>query len=249
MMRVGLVLFVLITRAAAGTGECRAPDGQDGLPGAKGARGRNGRPGENGDTGDPGIPSGIVGEPGMKGLQGNPGQPGIHGPRGYVGPTGPRGEPGPPGSKGQKGQSGQGGGRAGKERPAFSAVKNTSSDPAPEKPMTFNKFITNEGGCFNIASGIFLTYKPGWYYFTYNIASDGKLCINIMKNNRKEAGFCDARGSGSSWPKYQMNSGGTVLRLSKGDQVWLQTTQGNNKVFGSDDISSVFSGFLLFPAE
>ncbi|XP_041062714.1 complement C1q subcomponent subunit A-like isoform X2 [Carcharodon carcharias] len=249
MMHVGLVLFALITRAAAGTSPCQAPNGQDGLPGAPGAPGRDGRPGEDGDTGDPGMHTGILGEPGVKGQRGNPGPPGTPGLRGYVGPTGPIGEAGLAGAKGQKGQSGQGGGLQGKERPAFSVVKVTTNDPVPGRPVMFDRAITNEGECFKMALGKFLSCKAGWYYFTYNMISEGKLCINIMKNNRKEAGFCDTHGSKNNWQKYQMNSGGTVLRLNKRDEVWLQTTQHHSDVFGSDDLNSVFSGFLLFPAE
>ncbi|XP_067826795.1 complement C1q subcomponent subunit A-like [Heptranchias perlo] len=249
MKHVGLVLLVLITRVAPGTGVCRAPNGHDGLPGQQGSPGRDGRPGEKGDTGDPGLFSGIVGEKGKMGPRGDPGLPGTHGFRGYVGPTGLSGEPGLPGQRGQKGRSGQGGGLVGKERPAFSVVKTTSNDPAPGKPVTFDKHITNEGNCFETRSGIFHSCKNGWYYFTYNIVSEGNLCINIMKNTRKEVGFCDSGGSRNNWYKYQMNSGGTVLRLKKGDTVWLQTTEGNNNIFGSEDLNSVFSGFLLFPAE
>uniref|UniRef100_UPI00398E5226 complement C1q subcomponent subunit A-like n=1 Tax=Pristiophorus japonicus TaxID=55135 RepID=UPI00398E5226 len=249
MKRVELVLLALISRAAAGTGVCRGPDGHDGTPGMQGAPGRDGRPGENGDTGDAGMLSGVVGEQGKMGPQGDPGQPGSHGSRGFVGPSGSDGEPGPPGPRGQKGESGEGGGLAGKERPAFSVVKITTTDPRPEDPIIFDKFITNEGDCFNIRNGIFYTCKPGWYYFTYNIVSEGGLCINIMKNDRKEAGFCDVAGRQSNWLQYQMNSGGTVLQLRMNDRVWLETTPGNNQIFGSEDINSVFSGFLIFPAE
>ncbi|XP_072442928.1 complement C1q subcomponent subunit A-like [Chiloscyllium punctatum] len=247
MIREGLLLFVLITRAAAGTGGCRAPDGKNGLPGAPGQPGRNGRPGQDGDTGEPGIYTGIRGEPGVKGQRGNPGHPGKNGPKGYVGPAGPRGSPGTPGLKGQKGESGQGGGLQGTERPAFSVIKNTTNDPFPERPIMFDKVITNEGECFRVDLGKFHCCKGGWYFFTYNMVSEGKLCVNIMKNSRKTVGICDTHGSKNNWQQNQMNSGGTVLKLRKGDEVWLQTTPGYNNVFGSDEVNSVFSGFLLFP--
>ncbi|XP_078095323.1 complement C1q subcomponent subunit A-like isoform X2 [Mustelus asterias] len=249
MMHMGLVLFLLITRAAAGTGVCRAPNGQDGLPGAPGAPGRNGRPGENGDTGDPGMHTGTFDTAGTKGHQGDPGPPGTPGPRGYVGPAGQRGHTGSAGPKGQKGQSGQGGGLQGRERPAFSVVKVTTADPVPGKPVIFDRAITNEGNCFNTGDGKFETYKAGWYFFTYNMVSEGKLCVSIMKNGQKAAGFCDTHGSKDTWHKYQVNSGGTVLQLNKNDKVWLETKLGHSNVFGSEDLNSVFSGFLLFPAE
>ncbi|XP_048417810.2 complement C1q subcomponent subunit A-like isoform X2 [Stegostoma tigrinum] len=247
MIREGLLLFALITRAAASTGGCRAPDGKDGLPGEPGEPGRDGRPGENGNTGEPGMYTGIHGEPGMKGRRGNPGQPGKNGPKGYVGPAGPKGLPGAPGAKGQKGESGQGVGQQGKERPAFSVIKNASNNPSPASPVRFDKVITNEGECFDINQAKFRCCKNGWYFFTYSMVSNGKLCVNIMKNRNKEIGLCDTHGSKNSWQSNQLNSGGTVLRLRKGDEVWLQTTPGHNNIFGSAEINSIFSGFLLFP--
>ncbi|XP_051894912.1 complement C1q subcomponent subunit A-like [Pristis pectinata] len=249
MKWVGLLLLILLTRSAADTSECPAPDGEDGQPGMPGTPGRNGRPGDKGNTGDPGKASSILGERGKQGPPGDPGLPGTHGPRGYVGPMGPKGEVGPPGPKGQKGQSGLGGGLAGRERPAFSAARTIAGNPNPGSPVIFDKNITNEGGCFHLHSGKFLTCKAGWYFFTYNVVTEGKLCIKIMKNNRKEAGFCDTAASSVSGASYQMNSGGTVLRLKKNDQVWLQTVPDHNNIFGSNEINSVFSGFLLFPDE
>ncbi|XP_072887739.1 complement C1q subcomponent subunit A-like [Hemitrygon akajei] len=250
MQCVGLVLFLLMAEtAAADTIECRAPDGQDGKPGNQGPPGRDGRRGEKGDTGDPGMASHILGEPRKKGQPGDPGLPGAHGPRGYVGRMGPRGEPGPPGPKGQKGQSGRGSGLVGVDRPAFSVVRTIATQHNPKHRVIFNRNITNEGGCFQLNSGTFLTCKAGWYFFTYNVVTTEKLCINIMKNNKKEAGFCDLAASSNTRANYQMNSGGTVLKLNINDQVWLQTKSGYHNIVGSDEVSSVFSGFLLFPDE
>ncbi|XP_059807649.1 complement C1q subcomponent subunit A-like isoform X2 [Hypanus sabinus] len=245
---VGLVLFLLMAETAAAA-ECRAPDGQDGKPGNQGPPGRDGRRGEKGDTGDPGMASHILGEPRKKGQPGDPGLPGAHGPRGYVGRMGPKGEPGPPGPKGQKGQSGRGSGLVGVDRPAFSVVRTIATQHNPKHRVIFNRNITNEGGCFQINSGTFLTCKAGWYFFTYNVVTTGELCINIMKNNKKEAGFCDLAARSSTRANYQMNSGGTVLKLNINDQVWLQTKPGFHNIVGSDEVNSVFSGFLLFPDE
>ncbi|XP_062889474.1 complement C1q subcomponent subunit C-like [Mobula hypostoma] len=247
---VGLMLFLLLAQAAvADTIECRAPKGQDGKPGNPGPRGRDGRRGDDGDTGDPGMASHILGEPRKMGPPGDPGLPGAHGPRGYAGRMGPKGEPGPPGPKGQKGQSGRGSGLVGVDRPAFSVMRTIAGHPHPNHRVIFNRNITNEGGCFQTDSGTFLTCKAGWYFFTYNVVTEGKLCINIMKNNKKEAGFCDLAAESNTGARYQMNSGGTVLRLNINDQVWLQTVPDFNNIFGSSDINSVFSGFLLFPDE
>ncbi|XP_069775276.1 complement C1q subcomponent subunit A-like [Narcine bancroftii] len=249
MKGVGLLLLILMAQAAANNKRCRGPDGQDGNPGNPGKPGRNGRVGEKGDTGDPGEASNVRGVVGEKGAPGDPGLPGVPGPRGYFGQIGPQGETGSPGLKGKKGQSGQRGGLVDNDRPAFSAVKVSSNHTSIGNIVSFDKHIVNKGDCFQTENGIFLTCKAGWYYFTYNLVTTGKLCINIMKNNQKQAGFCDVRAHINNDHQYQMNSGGIVVRLKMKDQVWLQTLPNFNNIFGSDEVNSVFSGFLLFPDE
>ncbi|XP_078281361.1 complement C1q subcomponent subunit A-like [Rhinoraja longicauda] len=246
MRGVGLLLLILMMPTVADAIKC-VPDGQDGNPGAPGTAGRDGRPGTRGDTGNPGAASGTVDAPQKRGPPGDPGSAGNHGRKGHIGQVGLIGEDGPHGPQGQKGSSGQGGGLRGRERPAFSAVISSIPPPSYRKPIIFNRYITNEGNCFERASGKFLTCKAGWYYFTFNIATRGKLCINIMRNNIKEAGFCDVAATKSQRPNIQINSGGIVLRLKRQDQVWLETLPDYNNIYGSADVTSIFSGFLLFP--
>lgn len=247
MRDVGLLLLILTIPNVADASECRAPDGQAGKAGQPGITGRAGRPGARGDTGDPGATSGTSDVPIKRGPAGDPGSPGKHGSKGHVGQTGPIGENGPYGPQGQKGHSGQGGGLRGKERPAFSAVISSMGRSSHGPIITFDRMITNEGLCFQRGTGKFLTCKAGWYYFTYNIATGGKLCIKIMKNNVEVAGFCDVAASVYSRSNYQINSGGVVLRLKKQDQVYLEMVPEYNNIYGSDEVNSVFSGFLLFP--
>ncbi|XP_042199434.1 complement C1q subcomponent subunit A isoform X1 [Callorhinchus milii] len=253
-MRCAALLLMLVTGAATDS-ECKAPDGRDGLLGMKGSPGRNGRQGEKGDRGEPaGLPPSIgSGQPGLKGRQGDPGKAGIPGIKGYAGLPGLLGESGAAGEKGRKGQSGEGGGLHGSERPAFSVAKVTSHPPSPKSSVKFTKVITNEGGCFRVNTGQFVCCKSGWYYFTYNAVAVGDLCVQIKVSHHPDtkghtiASFCDT--SSSSQNKYQMNSGGTVLHLSELDKVWLQVKENKNKMYGSEERNSVFSGFLLFPDE
>ncbi|XP_029433905.1 uncharacterized protein LOC115076503 [Rhinatrema bivittatum] len=220
---------------------CIAQKGQDGYPGVPG---RDGRPGQKGDRGDPGLPGRRTGLKGMKGDTGEPGSSGPPGMQGYKGPVGPLGPSGEPGQKGQKGTVAN---IREQRRPAFSAM----IDPEAlvkihDKVLLFSQVITNMENRYSADSGKFLCADPGYYYFTFHVVSQGELCLFIVKEHRSQAerqvAFCD----GNERAQPQVNSGGSVLKLEKGDRVWIQTDS-RDKLYERADANSVFSGFLLFP--
>ncbi|EPQ03609.1 Complement C1q subcomponent subunit A [Myotis brandtii] len=219
---------------------CRAPDGRDGAPGKPGRPGRPGLKGEQGEPGAPGIRTGIRG---LKGDQGDPGPPGIPGKMGYPGPSGPVGNPGAPGLKGIKGNPGN---INDQPRPAFSAVRR--NPPTGGNVVIFDTVITNEEGRYQSHSGRFVCAVPGYYYFTFQVVSKWDICLSIMSSRRgltqRSVGFCDNNSKGT----FQVVSGGTVLQLQDGDQVWIEKDPVKGRIYQGPEADSVFSGFLIFPS-
>ncbi|XP_054857542.1 complement C1q subcomponent subunit A [Eublepharis macularius] len=229
-------LVLILAMAAPQENSCSAPNGIDGHPGTPGL---NGRPGQKGDIGEPGPSGRSIGARGPKGDPGEPGVPGIPGNQGYRGPDGPEG---PPGEEGDRGQKGQVGNVMHEARAAFSASRKT---PEPNgNVVVFDNIITNQDNCYSGQRGVFTCKDPGYYYFTFQVVSSGNLCLSLVHRDTKVATFCDDNRDGLM----QVNSGGSVLKLARGDAVFLQGDPvAGNKVYDGTDADSVFSGFLLFP--
>uniref|UniRef100_A0AC11D589 Complement C1q A chain n=1 Tax=Ovis aries TaxID=9940 RepID=A0AC11D589_SHEEP len=230
-----LVISVLAISLASSVTQdvCRAPDG---INGSAGIPGRPGRPGLKGEQGEPGAPAIQTGIRGLKGDQGDPGPPGSPGRMGYPGPSGPMGPPGLPGLKGTKGTPGN---IKDQPRPAFSAVR-----PNPltrDNVVVFGEVITNPQGHFDKDTGKFTCQVPGFYYFVFHTSHTSNLCVLLYRNGFKVATFCDHMTSSK-----QVSSGGVLLRLQEGQQVWLAVNDYNGMV-GTEGSDSIFSGFLLFP--
>lgn len=219
---------------------CRAPDGRDGAAGVPGRPGRQGLKGQQGEPGVPGIRTGIQG---LKGDEGDPGPPGNPGNMGYPGPSGPLGEPGLPGLKGTKGNPGN---IKDQPRPAFSAVRR--NPPIGGNVVIFDTVITNQEGPYQNHSGRFICTVPGYYYFTFQVVSKWDICLSIVSSGRgqvrRSLGFCDGNSKGI----FQVVSGGTVLHLQHGDQVWIEKDPSKGRIYQGPEADSVFSGFLIFPS-
>lgn len=191
-------------------------------------------------TGVPGIRTGIQG---LKGDEGDPGPPGNPGNMGYPGPSGPLGEPGLPGLKGTKGNPGN---IKDQPRPAFSAVRR--NPPIGGNVVIFDTVITNQEGPYQNHSGRFICTVPGYYYFTFQVVSKWDICLSIVSSGRgqvrRSLGFCDGNSKGI----FQVVSGGTVLHLQHGDQVWIEKDPSKGRIYQGPEADSVFSGFLIFPS-
>ncbi|XP_047729738.1 complement C1q subcomponent subunit A [Prionailurus viverrinus] len=219
---------------------CRAPDGKAGAPGAPGRPGRPGLKGEQGEPGAPGIRTGIQG---LKGDQGDPGPPGNPGNMGFPGPSGSLGLPGIPGVKGIKGNPGN---IKDQPRPAFSAIRR--NPPMSGNIVIFDTVVTNQEGPYHNNTGQFICAVSGYYYFTFQVVSKWDICLSIVSSGRDQAqrslGFCDANGKGI----FQMVSGSTILKLQRGDRVWIERDPAQGRIYQGPEVDSVFSGFLVFPS-
>ncbi|XP_077007033.1 complement C1q subcomponent subunit A [Tamandua tetradactyla] len=236
-----LVCMLAASLASAVTQDvCRAPDGKDGVMGIPG---RPGRPGLKGEQGEPGAAGVRTGFRGLKGDQGEAGAPGKAGHMGYPGHGGP---PGPTGSPGPKGIKGNPGNIRDQPRPAFSAVRR--NPPMGGNVVIFDKVITNQEAPYQNHSGRFVCAVPGFYYFTFQVVSKWDICLSIVSSSRgqvqRSLGFCDANSKGL----FQVVSGGTVLQLQHGDQVWIERDPTKGLIYQGTEADSVFSGFLIFPS-
>ncbi|XP_045842638.1 complement C1q subcomponent subunit A [Meles meles] len=236
---VGCVLAISLASTVT-QDVCRAPDGR---AGAAGPPGRDGRPGLKGERGEPGAPGMRTGIQGLKGDPGDPGPPGKPGNMGFPGPSGPLGLPGFPGLKGIKGNPGN---IKDQPRPAFSAKRR--NPPMGGNVVIFDTVITNQEGPYQNHTGRFLCAVPGYYYFTFQVVSKWDICLSIVSSGRdqfrRSLGFCDTNSKGI----FQVVSGGMVLQLQRGDQVWIEKDPAKGRIYQGPEADSVFSGFLIFPS-
>ncbi|XP_061456804.1 complement C1q subcomponent subunit B [Rhineura floridana] len=237
-----VMLMCLHTAWLVGASTCRGPTlipGIPGMPGGPGPNGQDGGPGSKGERGPPGRAEGDrdVGEPGEPG---EPGYPGKVGPRGPAGFQGPLGAPGPRGAKGESGDY------KNSVKSAFSAFRRISMIPRRGQPIRFDRVLTNINGHYESRYGRFVCNITGLYYFTYHVTSRGNLCVQLKKGqssrNERIVTFCDY-----VYNTFQVTTGGVVLRLLKGESVWLEPTEKNSLIGGTEGADSIFSGFLLFP--
>ncbi|XP_061435349.1 collagen alpha-1(X) chain-like [Lethenteron reissneri] len=227
------LLLLLCTVARAGddpdarsSASCPAPAA--GIPGTPGIPGLHGAPGRDGIAGPPGS-KGDTGVPGHKGDVGNPGK---FGPRGETGPLGP---PGVPGLQSEP--------RA--TRPSAFAAKISSSRPPFGTPIKFDVPISNEQGHYDPGTGKFTCAHAGLYYFVAHLHIHAThLAVVLVKNGVTVVKF--ANHYLDSYYSIGL-SGGSVLSLGAGDQVWLEVTQPYNGLFHQPEHrDSTFMGFLLF---
>ncbi|XP_049734178.1 complement C1q subcomponent subunit C [Elephas maximus indicus] len=228
-----LLLLTLPLRGQAST-SCYGIPGMPGLPGAPGKDGHDGLPGPKGEPGIPATPR-TRGPKGQKGEPGTPGHPGKNGPMGTFGIPGDPGIQGPPGEPGEEGRYKQ------KHQSVFTVTRQTVQYPEPNGLVKFNGVITNPQGHYDTSTGKFTCKVPGLYYFVYHTSQTANLCVQLYRSGVKVTTFCDHMSN-----KKQVSSGGVLLRLQLGDEVWLAVNDYNGMV-GTEGSDSVFSGFLLFP--
>ncbi|XP_075762448.1 complement C1q subcomponent subunit C [Pelodiscus sinensis] len=234
---LGLALLLLALEATVTGSASHNCYGAPGLPGMPGMPGKDGRDGQKGVRGDPGIPA----NPGTRGPKGQKGEPGMPGPTGKPGPTGPTGSPGMPGNPGPPGEPGVSGSYKQKHKSAFSVMRKTEQFPAKNAPVVFNHAISNPAKDYDTATGTFTCRVPGLYYFVFHTSQTANLCVSMLRDGQRVASFCDHMANAR-----QVSSGGLLLRMAAGQQLWLAVNDYNGMV-GVTGSDSVFSGFLLFP--
>ncbi|XP_074498091.1 complement C1q tumor necrosis factor-related protein 5 [Sebastes fasciatus] len=205
--------------------------GHPGIPGTPGAHGGAGQPGRDGRDGRDAAP----GEKGHKGDAGDPGETGV---RGLTG------DGGNPGEKGERGQAGE---CAVAPKSAFS-VKLSEGHTIPitvGNVVCFDKVVLNEQGDYNTETGRFTCKVPGVYYFAVHATVyRASLQFDLMKNAHTVASYFQYYGN---WPKPASLSGGSMLHLIPGDQVWVQMALSEyNGFYSSTKTDSTFTGFLVY---
>ncbi|XP_051970145.1 adiponectin-like [Xyrauchen texanus] len=204
----------------------RGVSGTPGFDGIPGRDGRDGREGKKGDFGDQGT-KGPIGEPGELGDEGSAGK---------------RGFPGNPGLKGAHGES---------SFPYHSAFSMglTGKISSTIGPIRFTKTFYNEQHNYDVISGKFRCSIPGIYYFTYHLTINGKETkVAMFQNGRTVAFTLDQFHNGN----LDQASGGAILNLAAGDEIWLQLYDEGADIFDAEiyadnNNDSTFTGFLLTP--
>uniref|UniRef100_A0A3B4BD12 C1q domain-containing protein n=1 Tax=Periophthalmus magnuspinnatus TaxID=409849 RepID=A0A3B4BD12_9GOBI len=206
-------------------------------------------------VGQPGIPGspGVHGSPGQPGRDGRdgrdaaPGEKGEKGDRGGTGETGQRGLTGDRGDPGEKGERGQPGECAVAPKSAFSAKlsEGLTLPLSVGDTVRFDKITLNEQSDYNAETGRFTCKVPGVYYFAVHATVyRSSLQFDLMKNGHAVASYFQFYGN---WPKPVSLSGGSLLHLVPGDQVWVQMALGEyNGFYTSSKTDSTFSGFLIY---
>ncbi|KAI5774097.1 OTOL1 [Gulo gulo luscus] len=215
--------------------------GEEGLKGEKGSKGDTGTEGKGGPDGPPGVP----GDPGVKGEKGELGPPGPVGPVGPKGELGSKGVRGSIGKKGSRGLKGSKGEAAGAMRSAFSAAL-SKPFPPPNIPIKFDKVLYNDQGNYSPITGKFNCSIPGAYVFSYHVTVRGRPArISLVAWNKKRF------KSRETLYGHEIDQASLliILKLSAGDQVWLEVSKDWNGVYVSPEDDSIFTGFLLYPEE
>ncbi|XP_029472277.1 otolin-1 isoform X4 [Rhinatrema bivittatum] len=218
--------------------------GSFGDRGIKGEKGCKGDSGENGMNGIDGVP-GVNGETGLRGEKGDTGPIGIMGllgPKGNPGSKGARGLPGKKGARGQKGSKGE---NSKTERSAFS-VGLSKPFPPPNAPVKFDRIFYNEQEDYSPLSGKFNCTIPGAYVFAFHVTVRGRPArISLVVQNKKQVKSRETLYS----QEIDQASSMVIMKLSAGDQVWLEVARDWNGIYVSSEDDSIFTGYLLYPDE
>lgn len=158
-----------------------------------------------------------------------------------------RGLTGDRGDSGEKGERGQAGECAVAPKSAFSAKLSVGRAPplAAGEAVRFDEVAVNEQGDYDGETGRFTCRVPGVYYFAVHATVyRASLQFDLMKNAHATASYFQFHGN---WPKPASLSGGSLLHLVPGDQVWVQMALSEYSGFySSTKTDSTFTGFLVY---
>ena len=114
--------------------------------------------------------------------------------------------------------------------------------------ILFDNDKINEGGHYNVTTGIYTAPIPGIYQFflysrstpkaNFHLRVDGSVYMNTIENYLDEAEDADGEADGAS----------VIVRLQAGQKVYVTTGNLPYTVVGNTDgIYTLFGGYLLFP--
>jgi hypothetical protein len=178
-----------------------------------------------------------------KGPQGDPGAPGSQGPQGLQGERGVQGERGLQGEQGEHGAPGAGSNAfrahfgSGEQNTAAGVVKVTlpleDFDPQSNFDPATSRFRAPVTGFYQLSGVAHLCCNP----------SAGRVYSSITSDRRAEI----QRGSDITAAGTQVTVVSGLVRLTQGEQVWLEvfTSNGTPKIAFPQ---TSFSGFLVTPS-
>ncbi|XP_059808585.1 cerebellin-4-like [Hypanus sabinus] len=112
----------------------------------------------------------------------------------------------------------------------------------PGRAIVFNLVNVNLGRAYSRSSGMFMAPRFGIYFFSYTSLPFRGLHTDVvlMKNGRKISRIHSVLARSTS----QLASKNAILKLRRGDHVWVHLEKGK---LWSNDGSISFQGFLLTP--
>ena len=104
----------------------------------------------------------------------------------------------------------------------------------------FDKVWTNVGNSYNPNTGKFTASKSGLYQISGTVMSSaGKsLAVYLFKNDKQTVSL--HTGSG-----YDTGTVNIVLKLQKGETVYMKNHNATHTIYSDSNVYCVFSGFLI----
>lgn len=129
---------------------------------------------------------------------------------------------------------------------AFTAALGNSIGPfEQDTPLKYQRILSNIGGGYNPATGIFTAMVRGMYYFRYtmynNNSGQPNSVVSLMMNSQRMVSTWDTVGDDS----HDSASNAAVVQLEAGDSVFVNL-YANRVLYDDGYYYNTFSGFLLF---
>lgn len=106
--------------------------------------------------------------------------------------------------------------------------------------MVYDKMRTNFENGYNTHTGIFTAPRAGLYSFTWvtRVACNNAYTSELRVNN-------EVVGSTYAYCGYNTVTGNVVVKVNKGDSVFVRTLSGKGNIKSNQNGRSSFSGFLI----
>ncbi|KAL7834235.1 hypothetical protein SRHO_G00284820 [Serrasalmus rhombeus] len=138
---------------------------------------------------------------------------------------------------------------AGRSKVAFSAGLGPPAEQrgpfSAETNLIYSKVLTNIGGAYNPYTGAFTAPVTGVYYIRFTASSYGSTSNNMGLNLYKNGQYLLHLGENGGDGVAKHVSSGVTLELAAGDVVYTRLPA-NYVLWGGTDLSTTFSGFLIF---
>uniref|UniRef100_A0AAR2L896 C1q domain-containing protein n=1 Tax=Pygocentrus nattereri TaxID=42514 RepID=A0AAR2L896_PYGNA len=114
-----------------------------------------------------------------------------------------------------------------------------------ETNLIYSKVLTNIGRAYNPYTGVFTAPVTGVYYIRFTASSYGSTSNNMGLNLYKNGQYLLHLGENAGDGVAKHVSSGVTLELAAGDVVYTRLPA-NYVLWGGTDLSTTFSGFLIF---